>query len=191
MICRRLLVLTVGLAVVLSSVARGDSWGWPQPGIFANGKYGFKTVPAKTVDKNGAVAFGNSEGVFFTLDEDGKEKVIWRATLVNIPLRAIIAQTGKYVITLDTWGHVGYEHCLVIYGDKGKVIADFKLEDLLTAKEIAILPATVSIRGWSDKDIAEFEDRSLGFDELVISMKYKDWAKVIRISLASGKIVPD
>ena len=95
------------------------------------------------------------------------------------------------MITLDTWAHVGYEHCLVIYGQKGKVIADFKLEDLLTDKEIAGLPATLSSRGWSDKDLAEFEDRSLGFDELVIRMKYKEWARVIRISLASGKIVPE
>ena len=192
MIRPRLLTLAVGLAVLLSSVARGDSWGWPQPRIFANGKYAIKTLPATSVGKSGEVSFGNSEGVFFTLDEDGKEKVIWQAKLVNIPLRAIVAESGKYVVTLDTWGHVGYEHCLVVYGgEKGKVIADFKLEDLLTAKEIESLPASVTIRGWSDKDIAEFEDRSLGYDELVIRMKHKDWAKVIRLSLSSGKIVKE
>jgi hypothetical protein len=191
MFYRRPLMLVVGLALVLSSAARADSWGSPQPGIYGNGKYGFKTVPAKTVDKSGQVFFGNSEGVLFTLDEDGKEKEIWRAKLVNVPLRAMIAQTGKYVMTLDTWAHVGYEHCLLIYGEKGNVIADFKLEDLLTAKEIAGLPATVSSRGWSDKDVGDFEDRSLGFDELVIRMKYKEWAKVIRSSLSSGKIVTE
>jgi hypothetical protein len=191
MIRRRLLTLAVGIAVVLSSVARGDSWPWPEPRIFANGKYAIKTLPAKLVGKNGEVSFGNSEGIFFTLGEDGKEKVIWRARLVNIPLRAIVAESGKYVITLDTWGHVGHEHCLVVYGEKGKVIADFKLEDLLTAKEILSLPASETIRGWSNKDIAEFEDRSLRYDELIIRMKHKDWTKVIRISLSSGKILKE
>ncbi len=191
MSCRRLVMLAVGISIVLSSVAHGDTWALPQPRIFANGQFAFKTLPTKTMDESGRVIFGNSEGVLFTLDEDGKDKVIWRARLVNTPVRAIIAQTGKYAITLDTWAHVGYEHCLVIYGEKGKIIADFKLEDLLTAKEIASLPATVASRGWSDKGVADFEDRSLGFDELVIRMNYKGWAKVIRISLSSGKILKE
>jgi hypothetical protein len=43
-----------------------------------------------------------SEGEFFTLDEHAKEKVIWRAKLVNIPSRAILVDSGKYVITLDS-----------------------------------------------------------------------------------------
>ena len=77
------------------------------------------------------------------------------------------------------------------YGEKGKVIADFKLEDLLTAKEIESIPRTVTMRGWHDKGIAEFEDRSFGYDELVIRMKHKGWSKVIRISLSSGKIVKE
>ena len=175
----RLLMLTVAVAVALSSPVRADTWVPPRPLLFANGVHGFKSLPQ------------SNEGVFFTLDDDGKEKVIWRAKLVNIPLRAIIAESGKYVITLDTWGHVGYEHCLVVYGEKGKVIADFKLEDLLTAKEIASLPATVTIRGWSDKDIAAFEDRSIGYHEFVIRLKHKDWSKVIRLSLATGKIVKE
>jgi hypothetical protein len=179
MISRRFLTLAVGLAVVLSSVARADKWPPPRPMLFANGVYAFKSLPA------------NSEGVFFTLNEDGNEKVIWRAKLVNIPVRAILSENGKYVITLNSWAHVGYEHCLVVYGEKGKVIADFKLEDLLTAKEIESLPASTSIRGWSDKGIADYEDRSREEDELVIRMKHKDWAKIIRLSLSSGRIVKE
>src|SRR5207245_6704144 len=129
---------------------------------------------------------GTSEGVFFTLDEHAKEKVIWRAKLVNIPNRAVLVESGKYVITLDSWRSVGFDHCLVVYGEKGKVIADFKLEDLLTAKEIEGLPSSITHRSWSDKHIAEFEDRSRE-DQLVIQMKYKGWTKVIRLSLSSGR----
>jgi hypothetical protein len=199
--------LGLGLALVLSSDARADKFpaGPPQPKLFASvyGAYAFKILPdpssvgtrtrtagVHSADQSGQIV-GNSEGVFFALDENAKEKVIWRAKLVNIPNRAILVESGKYVITLDSWRSVGFDHCLVVYGEKGKVIADFKLEDLLTAQEIEGLPATVTHRGWSSKDIAEFEDRSQEEDKLVIRMKYKDWTKVIRLSLSSGRIVKE
>ena len=206
MIRPRLLMLAVGLALVLSSVARADKFpaGPPQPKLFA-GEYGYyalkilpdvSSVGTRTRTEGvhraeqAAQIVGTSEGVFCELDENAKEKVIWRAKLVNIPNRAILVESGKYVITLDSWRSVGFDHCLVVYGEKGKVIADFKLEDLLTAKEIESLPGLVTSRAWSSKDIAEFEDRSRQ-DELVIRMKHKDWAKVIRLSLSSGKIVKE
>ena len=125
------------------------------------------------------------------IDENGNEKVIWRAKLPNIPSRAIVVESGKYVITLDSWRSIGFDHCLVVYGEHGKVIADFRLEDLLTSDEIASLPGSITERGWSDQDVAEFEDRSREEDELVIRMKYKDWTKVIRLSLSTGKLVKE
>jgi hypothetical protein len=183
MIRPRLLTLAAGLALVLSSAVCADDLIAPGPRIYAqslSGKYALKILPG--ADK--------SEGVFFTLDKDGKEEVIWRTKLVNIPGPAIITENGKYVITLDTFGRID-EHCLVVYGEKGKVIVDFKLQDLLTAKEIDSIPSTVTMRGWHDKGIAEFEDRSIGYDDLLIQMKHKGWSKVIRISLSSGKIVKE
>jgi hypothetical protein len=190
---RSLLTLGLGLALVLSSVAHADKFLAvpPEPKLFASmhGSYALKVVPdVSSVSTRDGQVTGKSEGVLFTLDENAKEMVIWRAKLVNIPNRAIVAESGKYVITLDSWRSIGFQHCLVVYGEKGKVIADFKLEDLLTAKEIERLPASVTHRGWSDKDIADFEDRSRN-DELVIRMKYKGWTKVILLSLSSGRIV--
>ena len=184
---RILLMLGLGLALVLSSDARADKWPPPRPRIFAqaNGKYAVKILP------------DSSEGVYFALDDRGEEEVIWRAKLVNIPVRVMLAESAKggkfvrYVITLDTWARMGGEHCLVVYGEKGKVIADFKLEDLLTAKEIESLPTEASGPHWSATDITEFEDRSLQWDELIIRMKHKGWAKVLRLSLSSGRIVKE
>ncbi len=203
---RSFLTLSLGLALVLSFDARADKFpaGPPQPKLFASeyGYYALKILPdvssvttrTRTEGVHQAVQaaqiVGNSEGVFFALDENAKEKVIWRAKLVNIPYRAIIVESGKYVITLDSWRSVGFDHCLVVYGENGKLIADFKLEDLLTAKEIESLNGSVTHRGWSSKDIADFEVRSPQ-DELVIRMKHKDWTNVIRLSLASGQIVTE
>ena len=185
MVGQTFLIFGFGLSLVLSSAACADDLVAPGPRIYAqssSGKYAIKILPGTSA--------GKSEGVFFTLDKNGKEDVIWRTKLVNIPGPAIITENGKYVITLDTFLHID-EHCLVVYGEKGKVIADFKLEDLLTAKEIESIPRTVTMRGWHDKGIAEIEDRSFGYDELVIRMKHKGWSKVIRISLSSGKIVKE
>jgi hypothetical protein len=188
-----LLMIAVLLSAHVSSVARADKWPAPSPRIFAqtNGQYAFKVLPD-------AAALGTlgrkSEGVYFTLDERGQEKVIWRAKLVNIPHRVMLVQSAKagkyarYVITIDTWARSGQEHCLVVYGDKGKVIADFKLEELLTAKEIESLPTTASGPHWSETDVAEFEDRSVQWDELVIRLKHKGWAKALRLTLSTGKI---
>jgi hypothetical protein len=173
---------TLGIVLLLTFLVdvRADSWPQPKPRIFAQtqGEYAFKILPVGT------------EGVFLTLDESGKEKVIWQAKLVNLPVRAIVAESGKFVITLDTWASVGYEHCLVVYGEKGKVVADFKLEDLLTAKEIENLPSTAGSRWWTDKDIAEFEDLSRQ-DEFVIRMKHKGWTKVLRLTLSTGKLAKE
>ena len=202
-----LLTLGLGLALVLSFDARADKFPAepPQPKLFASvyGSYALKILPdvssvgtrtrtegVHSPAQAGQIV-GNSEGVFFALDENAKEKVIWRAKLVNIPRRAIVTESGKYVITLDSWRSVGFDHCLVVYGEKGKVIADFKLEDLLTAKEIESLDGSVTHRGWSGQGTAEFEDRSREQDELVIRMKYKGWTKVIRLSLSSGRIVKE
>ena len=200
-------LLLLGFALVLSSDARADDFraGPPQPKLFASvyGTYALKTLPdvasVGTQTRTEGVhspaqagqIVGTSEGVFFTLDEHAKEKLIWRAKLVNIPNRAILVESGKHVITLDSWRSAGFDHCLVVYGEKGKVIADFKLEDLLTAKEIDGLPASVTHRSWSDKDVAEFEDRSREEDKLIIRMKYNGWAKVIRLSLSTGKLVKE
>lgn len=206
MIGRNLITLGLGLALVLSAKTRADKFpaGPPQPRLFASeyGKYTFKILPdpssvgtrrrtegSHSPAQAGQVV-GSSEGVFFTLDEKGNEKVIWRAKLANIPNRAILVESGKYVITLDSWHSLGFDHCLVVYGEQGKVIADFKLEDLLTSEEIEGLPGSITNRGWSDKGISQFEDRSRE-DELVIRMKYKDWEKVIRLSRSSGQIIKD
>src|SRR5437773_550204 len=97
---RNFLTLGLGLALVLSSNARADKFPAepPQPKLFASvyGVYAFKTLPdvssvgtrtrtegVHSAAQTGQIV-GNSEGVFFALDENAQEKVIWRAKLVNI-----------------------------------------------------------------------------------------------------------
>jgi hypothetical protein len=155
-----------------------DSWAPPRPQVFASsyGLYGLKTLPPEALS-------GQSQARLFTLEKDGKEKVIWETKLVNIPHRALVTDDGKYVVTLDTWANVGFKHSLVIYGEKGKVIADFELEDLLTKDEIAKnVELTETSRWWSKGARVELNPTN---DQLTMTLK---WGKVIRVSLPKGRV---
>jgi len=176
MISQKLLTIGAMLALTLPSISLADKWPAPRARVFAQaqGEYALKVLP-------------DGDGIFYTLDERGDERVLWRTKLINVPVYAIVCENGKHVVTRDTWAHVGYEHCLVVYGERGQVIVDFNLEDLLTADEIASIPASAGSRSWSDRDITEFDDHSRR-DEFVIRMKHKGWTKALRVTLSTGKL---
>jgi hypothetical protein len=161
--------------VLASSHLRADSWATPTPRLFASqwGSRGFKVVKP--------TFRGPSEGELFRLDADGKEQAVWEAKLVNTPHRVLVDDSGKFVATIDTYANLGFAHSLVIYGDKGKVIRDFKLEDLLTQDEIRKnVDHTETSRWWAKK--CEFQMES---EHLVLRLA---WGKVLRIHLPTGKI---
>lgn len=170
----RILLAVVALAVV-SAPLLAEQWPAPTPRVFASrwGNHGFKLLKPE---------FGGvSEGVLFPLDADGQEQIVWQAKLVNTPHQVIVDDEGKYVATIDTYGILGYAHALVIYGDQGKVIRDFKLEELLSKDEIAKIDRSESSRVWADK--ADFKLES---GHLVLRLS---WGKAVRVELASGKVM--
>lgn len=179
------LVIATGLSLVLSPIL-ADSFQRPDARVFASklGSFGFKSVPVENADHD----FEHSHGMLFTLNASGKEHVLWETRLLNVPHRALVSDHGKYVVTLDTGlGAIatGTKHCLVIYGRKGKVIADFQLGDLLTEEEIAqhAPPATKGDTRWFFRE-ARFEF-DYDNDQLVITF---EWGKTLRISLSKGTV---
>jgi hypothetical protein len=143
-------VLFTVAVVVLAVSSLADTWAPPVPRIFASpsGKYGIKVVPPT---KDGSRA----DAVVFTLDARGNEKALWRARLVNVPYQVFVTDAGR-VITLDTYARIGYEHAVVIYGDDGRVRADYELEQLLTSAEITKLPTTVASRWWNQERLVDW-----------------------------------
>jgi hypothetical protein len=174
--------VAVGLVVASAAIATADTWIAPRPQIFAasTGTYGFKTLPP-----NPPVPplRGRGQGILFALAQDGNETVVWTTELVNIPVQALVSDDGKYVVTLDTWFRGGYEHCLVIYGEQGQVLADFNLEALLTRDEIANkVQQSFSSRNWLTGAKVGFNDRK---NRVVITLR---WGKVISVALRYGRI---
>ncbi len=160
----RTIALATPLAV-LASLAVADSWLPPRPRIFASahGSYGFKVLEPKQT----------ARGQLFAIDADGKDTVIWMAQLVNVPSRVFVHDDGKRVVTVNTYARLGYEHSLVLYDAAGKVLADYKLEDLLTEQDIhQNVVQTAGSRHWDMfASFAFSSDRK----QFVITL---DWQKV-------------
>lgn len=178
-----LLIIIGSLLCICLSVAFSDTWLPPRPKVFASqwGDYGFKLLlPKKTIYSKGV-------GVLFQLDGDGKEKVVWRQELLNIPHRVFVRDDGKYVVTIDTYGNLGYDHSLVIYDEQGKVVKDLKLEDLLTADEIKNkVGRTVSSRFWTTDAEFSFDPPHLSTPKH-FNIKLK-WGRTVKLVLATGKV---
>jgi len=174
--------VALGLVVASAPIVTADTWLTPRPQIFASstGTYGFKTQPP---NPPAAPLHGRSQGILFALAPDGNETVIWTGELVNIPVRAIVSDDGKYVVTFDTWFRSGYEHCLVIYAEQGRVVADFNLEALLSRDEIASnVEHTFSSRNWLTGAKVEFNDRR---NRVVVTLRR---GQVISVALRDGRI---
>lgn len=168
--------LICAVVVVVSNPLLSEQWPVPTPRVFGSpwGNHGFKLLKPEFG--------GNSEGVLFRLDAEGVEQVIWQAKLVNTPHQVIVDDEGKYVATIDTYGILGHAHSLVIYGNHGQVIRDFRLEDLLTTEEIASQTNhSESSRVWAHQAHTDIER-----EHLVLRLR---WGKTIRVDLSSGKLL--
>jgi hypothetical protein len=173
--------VAAALVTVFAASVLAQSPAAPSPQVFASvsGTYGFKTQPSQPPDVRGM-----SQGMLFRPGPSGTETVVWRGVLLNVPHRAIVADDGKYVVTLDVWGRQGYERCLVIYDEQGIVVASFDLEGLLSKEEISkFVVQTPGSRDWLMGGKVEFNARR---DRVVVTLS---WGKVISIVLATGEIV--
>jgi len=170
------------IAFVLMTVAGlawADRWVSPTPQAFksANGQHVFRTEPGKKF-------LGPASGALKTKrDTEAAEFEVWQAKLVNLPHQAFVSEDGT-VVTVDTYANLGYKHSLVVYDAKGKAIADYELEQLLTEDEIMRhVLLTEGSRRWAKDAKFSFDAKEQQF---VINMK---WGKEMRVSLKTGKIV--
>jgi hypothetical protein len=169
--------LALSTVVLLAPAARADEWDTPKPlkAVSSSGNHLFRvTFP------EGPRILGRAEGTLSAPQKDGSEKVLWRVRLVNTPHQVFVADKSQHVVTVDTYANLGHQHTVVLYGDDGKVLADYQLEDLLDRKEIAKhVEMTVSSRWWARRARFAFSPDGKQF---VITL---DWGRTVPIDLAS------
>lgn len=175
-----------------TSVAMADSWMPPTTRIFAtkNGRYGLLVKPIR--HKKGHLV---AEGTLFTFEMNGKRKVLWKRVLVSIPVHVTLFEVGwrqVYVVTRDMWGSVGGRHAMVLYDTKGQPRRSFRLEDILTPKEISThVLRSVSSRWWGRGLTLSLAPKRRQ-PTLKLSFSWKQGArKTVLINLRDGKLVPN
>jgi hypothetical protein len=176
---KRLVPLAILLLVISQSALHADKWAAPTPRIYASpwGTHALKVLPDR------GNFGGQADATLFTLDEKGDEKVIWKGKLVNMPHQVLLSNQGKYVATIDTYANLGFQHAIVLYNDKGKAVADYALEELLTKAELAEkVPQTASSRHWASGTKFTFPEGGQTFD---VELK---WGRTFKIDLATGKL---
>src|SRR5262249_47437008 len=117
------LVLVAGMVP-----ARADTWAAPKDQEFrsAGGGFVFKVQVASPPPPQRGPCPGSLSPL-----HRGPYRPLWERPLVNriSPVRALVHDSGRFVVTLDEWHGVG-TNPVVIYGGEGELIAHLSLADL-------------------------------------------------------------
>jgi hypothetical protein len=174
-------VVAIGVAGLYSASLIADECIGPQNArLFASelGTHIFKVAQKKSE---------RPEGTLISIADNFRERRLWRARLVNIPLRVVVPDDGRTVVTVENAGcGFGSAHSIVVYGAAGRVIADYGLEDILSAPEISQhTKRTMAGRHWIDKVHFSFESGLQGNGALVVTFH---WGRQVKIDLLTGAI---
>ena len=127
---------------------------------------------------------------------DGSWITLWRQSLVNdvAPMHALVANSGKYLITFDNWHHRGYgTDAVVIYDARGRLIRKCALNDFLPLSYIETLPTTVSSIHWGREHFLFDDEETLILRVVEPSFRFGDDRGLtvsVRILLYDGMITP-
>jgi hypothetical protein len=110
---------------------------------------------------------------------------VWREKLVNevAPGYALIRDDGRFVITLDEFRRGGAAHALVIYNERGKLLREFELRELLHGDDWKHVNVEQRAIEWLSEAEFTFVDSPPQFDIKL------EWEREIRIDLETLQIV--
>ena len=160
-------LLLLAVAIFVGAVpARADSWAPPGIGTYvsANGQYRLTVLPREIGSQLAyfeAKARGETlpelEGPLgrFEKLEDGQWVSVWSRALLNevAPVKAIVSDDGRRVVTFDNWHAVGHgDHVVVLYGADGALVRSLRLDQIVPSYFVEALPASVSSISWREGD---------------------------------------
>jgi len=146
------------VVVTLSALSNlhADTWASPEKKDYASssGQYVF------TVEPSAEFQPGRCKGTLSSITAN-KRVICWSRPLINnvSPVSAFVADSGRYVVTLDEWHNVG-DFPVVIYGPLGSLIYVHNRESLHLEKDILYIKQTVSSFWWSENSLAFFSPDS-------------------------------
>ncbi len=122
--------------------------------------------------------------LFEPVSEQNRERRVWRAKLANevAPRHALIRNDGRFVVTLDEFRRGGAAHAVVIYGERGKLLRDFGLRELLHGDDWQHVTVERRAIEWLPQATFAFVDAPPQF---VIKLK---WGREVRIDLEKAEI---
>ena len=171
------------LAVLLRlPVVFGHDRPFPWARIFAsdNGLYGSKVLVAASLQGISV------RGCLFRLDSTGHERMLWDKALDFVPATLLVSNRG-HVVAINQYPDLDILHALVVFGESGRLLADYAREDLPTA----------------DGSVRELDSACSWSSEASFSFEYVDWPRlrtylranlrngaVITVDLSTGRLVP-
>jgi hypothetical protein len=176
------------VAATSITAVRADSWTNPAPAVFAaeHGSYAVKRLCERP--------WTSARLVLFRLNDAGEEITVWTRDLLHVPHRLLVSDRG-WVVGVDEWGRLGYNHALVVWDPSGKQVADYRLEQLLSPGDIREHCAiSTSSRRWATDARFRFEHQGRGgsdakpegHDRLVMTLS---WGQRLTFDLRTGALV--
>ena len=201
-------------ALLCVTLARADSWPPPRTKQYtsANGSIQAIIVPRALAghfeyfqDKaDGKSTAGQRPGSNITAPfarvsrrtDVGRWTTLWQQPLVNdvVPVDALVANSGQYLITFDNWHHRGYgPDAVAIYDARGRLIRKYALSDFLPLSFIETLNTSTSSIRWSGGHFLTDNDETLILRVAEPGFHFNDdrgLAVSVRIRLSDGAITP-
>lgn len=198
------LALFLFAVLIFSRALNADSYVQPGPETYtsASGKNQFLSLPLvrphmEQAPKTPPVALGVFLAATRTIFDPARERDVaverrplWHRELVNIPAQVFVSDHGYYVVTVDGTGRSPYEHALVVYGSRGKVVLDLPVEALLRPEEIKELSdgarRTVShviYPAWANYRTGVFSP-----DGKIFSIQTQ-WGRPVAVELEAGRVL--
>jgi len=187
------------LGLLLHSEAIADDWGAPEPMGFHS--RGFSWVaeifpPHSRQNEGGQPLCYFYEMGYPGTHWDAPARLVWKAPLrdANMPAEALVSMDG-WLVTLNEWGSIGYDHALTVYNDKGALTADFSGDQILAQDGSpwvsheeggaytlsAKYPISSTVRWWNKDAKYYFSHEGVLFIQLA-------WGPMLKINLKTGAL---
>ena len=178
-----------------NNILLSDTWGTP--------KSKYEYISDNQIYKFIIKTNRNSEGKCLGILKKERflfDKTIWKGNLINkiCPLKAMVTNNGKYVVTFDDWYSVG-KYPIVIYDKNGNLVKEHSLETLGLKKYVIGLPFFVDgvlkfqEDGFIEKSVSSMYWRKnslIFFNKLQTNLFIRlHWGLIIVIKLDSGEIL--